>query len=265
MLKNGILSRLSWSTCLFFFLVECATCSLRKSLLFFPFLSHRAPRKKVVHVPEKSVVVRAIVRTKKILAKTLTEETRKWKWQIRVTLSKRSRGEKKNCICASHTLRRKVAAGFYGMHTFLSITLLVVDNPSLFIQSSADVCVYLTACMSAELQKKKWKKLFCVWSTGKSRSHITQQNSLPSSSKDSSSTKSFSSSSSSVSCSFFTWDSAATSVAWPRISNNLKWSHCYRRGTPSCSRPRMTASANSSRPGTPCWRSWNCWNSGPRN
>lgn len=103
MLKNEILSRLSWSMCLFFFLVECAACSLRKSLSFFSSLSHRASRKKVVHVPEESIVVRAIV-TKKILAKILTEETRDKNGKLRVTLLERSRGEKKR-IASVHRTR----------------------------------------------------------------------------------------------------------------------------------------------------------------
>lgn len=68
-----------------------------------------------------------------------------------------------------------------------------------------------------------------------------------------------------LSRSFFTWGSAATWATWLRISNNLKWSRCYHRETPSCSQLRTTVSANSSRPGTPCWRNWNCWSSGPRN
>lgn len=68
-----------------------------------------------------------------------------------------------------------------------------------------------------------------------------------------------------LSCLFFTWGSAATWAAWLRISNNLKWSHCYHRETPSYSQLRMMVSANSSRPGMLCWRNWNCWSSGLHN
>lgn len=186
-------------------------------------------------------------------------------WKDRAEKKKK---RKKNCICASHTLRRKVAA------EFLRHAHLPFDNtpdcwhPLLFIQSSADVCIYLTAMYVSETLEKKKKRKDCFmcdrW-IGKSRSHIAQQNSLPFFKQGFFFLAKGFPSSSSMSCSFFIWDSAATSVAWPRISNNLKWSHYCRRGTPSCSRPRTTASANSSRPGTPCWRSWNCWSSSPRN
>lgn len=181
-------------------------------------------------------------------------------------LSRKNRAEKKKELhqCAPHLVEKSRS----GLHAHLPfVTLLVVDIPhSEFIQSFADVCdVCLTACMSAEVQRRKKNCSVYDRQIGKGQSHVAQQSSPLSSSKDFSSVKNSSYSFSSGSRSFFTWDSAATWVAWLRISNNLKWSHYCHRETPSCSRLRMTASANSSRPRTPCWRNWNCWNSGPRN